>query len=217
MSSNIDNIKKAVATVSKKGIICGKKAGTAVITASYKGKKAKITVKVVAPKQSITVSGKTAKVSNKAMTLIQGKKESLVTTLKTKRSKITTTTLKPTQVKWTTSNKNIVTVNNKGVVVAKKVGTAYITATYKKLKYKFKISVKKKPSTPTTPTTPSPASSSGHWEEQVVGYQYACNCGACFSSEAEINQHQFEASLNGQQGHTGVDSIAITERVWVED
>ena len=40
--------KKSVATVSKKGVILAKKAGTAVITATYQNKKAKITVKVPA-------------------------------------------------------------------------------------------------------------------------------------------------------------------------
>ena len=54
------------------------------------------------------------------------------------------------------------------------------------------------------------------WDEQVwhdgevTGYQYSCNCGACFGSKAEINQHQFEAALNGDTNHTGVAEIPIT-------
>lgn len=45
-------------------------------------------------------------------------------------------------VKWSTSNKKIATVNSKGKVVAKKAGTAYITATSGKKKLKCKVSVK---------------------------------------------------------------------------
>ena len=61
------------------------------------------------------------------------------------------------------------------------------------------------------------ASSSGHWEEQVVGYQFACECGACFDDMNDLNQHQFAASLNGEQGHSANVQVPITERVWVED
>ena len=57
-----------------------------------------------------------------------------------------TTTLKVTgvkgQVKWSTSNKNVVTVSNGGVLKAVKKGTAVITATVDKKKFTCKVSVK---------------------------------------------------------------------------
>lgn len=69
-----------------------------------------------------------------------------------------TMTLKLTQgkktlkAKFTSSNKKIATVGSKGKVTAKKKGTATITATYKKKKYKCKITVKAKPKPTVKPT-----------------------------------------------------------------
>ena len=61
------------------------------------------------------------------------------------------------------------------------------------------------------------ASSSGHWEEQVVGYQYVCQCGACFPDSGSLINHQIPAELNGDSGHQAYDTAPIIERVWVED
>ena len=43
--------------------------------------------------------------------------------------------------------------------------------------------------------------------------QYSCNCGKLFNTKAEINQHQFEAIINGNSNHTGVAEIPITKTV----
>jgi len=217
--------KKAVATVSGNGVIVGKKAGTAVVTAAYKGKKVKVTVKVVAPKQYLTVTGKTVKMAtNKTMILGKGKTQPLVVKLATKRAKTTYKALKPALVKWTTSNKNIATINKNGVITAKKAGKVIITGIYKKLKYKFTLTV-------TNPATCTHSWSKVYktihhdaithkekiWHDgEVTGYQYSCNCGACFGSQAEINQHQFEAALNGDTNHTGVAEIPITSDCYYE-
>lgn len=106
----------AVATVSSKGAVTAKLAGTAKITVTTKtGKKLVLTVKVSdvkAPKKISITQGKAA-------TVKKGKK----LTLKVK--------LNPTDARyaltWTTSNKNVATVSKKGVVTAKKAGTAKIT------------------------------------------------------------------------------------------
>ena len=217
--------KKAVATVSGNGVIVGKKAGTAVVTAAYKGKKVKVTVKVVAPKQYLTVTGKTVKMAtNKTMILGKGKTQPLVVKLATKRAKTTYKALKPALVKWTTSNKNIATINKNGVITAKKAGKVIITGIYKKLKYKFTLTV-------TNPATCTHSWSKVYktihhntithkekiWHDsEVTRYQYSCNCGACFGSKAEINQHQFEAALNGDTNHTGVAEIPITSEGYYE-
>lgn len=49
------------------------------------------------------------------------------------------------KIKWTSSKKSVATVNNKGVVVAKKKGVATITAKIGKKKYKCKVTVNNKP------------------------------------------------------------------------
>ena len=217
--------KKAVATVSGNGVIVGKKAGTAVVTAAYKGKKVKVTVKVVAPKQYLTVTGKTVKMAtNKTMILGKGKTQPLVVKLATKRAKTTYKALKPALVKWTTSNKNIATINKNGVITAKKAGKVIITGIYKKLKYKFTLTV-------TNPATCTHSWSKVYktihhdaithkekiWHDgKITGYQYYCNCGACFSSMDAVNQHQFEAALNNESGHTGVVSLPVTSEGYYE-
>ena len=48
-------------------------------------------------------------------------------------------------VKWKSSNVNTATVSKKGIVTAKKGGSAKITATVGKKKYSCKVTIKKKP------------------------------------------------------------------------
>ena len=217
--------KKAVATVSGNGVIVGKKAGTAVVTAAYKGKKVKVTVKVVAPKQYLTVTGKTVKMAtNKTMILGKGKTQPLVVKLATKRAKTTYKALKPALVKWTTSNKNIATINKNGVITAKKAGKVIITGIYKKLKYKFTLTV-------TNPATCTHSWSKVYktihhnavthqekiWhDDETIGYQYLCKCGASFSSTNAVNQHQFEATLNNESGHDSHWAVPITSEGYYE-
>ena len=98
---------KKVATVNSKGVITGKKAGKAVITVKVGKYTKKLTVKVKKP------SFKLVKSSAK---LKKGKK----TTIKVKAAPVSKVTYK-------TSNKKVATVNSKGVVTAKKKGTAKIT------------------------------------------------------------------------------------------
>ena len=116
---------KSVATVSSKGVVTAKKAGTAVITAT--AGKAKITCKVTVKNPSI--AAKAAK-----------------TTIYTKGQTSTTITVTKSGVsgtaKFTSSNKNIATVDSKGVVRAKKAGTVKITVQVGKLKKVVTVSVK---------------------------------------------------------------------------
>lgn len=224
--------KKAVATVSGNGVIVGKKAGTAVVTAAYKGKKVKVTVKVVAPKQYLTVTGKTVKMAtNKTMILGKGKTQPLVVKLATKRAKTTYKALKPALVKWTTSNKNIATINKNGVITAKKAGKVIITGIYKKLKYKFTLTVTN-PATCThswskvyktihhnaiTHKEIIPSKTEKIWHDgKVTGYVQECQCGQHFNTEGEINQHQFEAALNGDTGHQSHWAVPVTSEGYYE-
>ena len=112
--------KKSVASVSSKGKVKGKKAGTARITATVKGKK--LTCKV-------TVKNRSPKLSKTSAVLMPGS----TLALKLNYAKGT--------VKWSTSDKKVAEVTKKGKVTAKAVGTAKITATFKKKKYSCRIQV----------------------------------------------------------------------------
>ena len=113
-----------VAVVDSKGVVTAKAAGTANITATLNGKTAtyKVTVKnaMYINKTAVTVyvGGTPASYTLKATSAIGG------------------------TVKYATSNKNVATVSSKGVVTAKKAGTAVITATAGKAKITCKVTVK---------------------------------------------------------------------------
>ena len=104
---------KKVATVSSKGIVTAKKAGTTTITAkSSNGKKAtcKITVKGNANKSGV-------KLDKSEATIVKDKKLTLKATV-TGGGKISS---------WKSSDTTVATVSKSGVVTAKKAGTATIT------------------------------------------------------------------------------------------
>lgn len=113
---------KKVATVNSKGVITGKKAGKAVITVKVGKYTKKLTVKVK------KLSFKLVKSSVK---LKKGKK----TTIRVKAAPVSKVTYK-------TSNKKVATVNSKGVVTAKKKGTAKITVKCNGITRTFKVTVK---------------------------------------------------------------------------
>lgn len=119
---------KNVATVSSKGVIKGIKAGTARITVKSGSKKVTITVTV--PKVS------TQKISgiNSAITLLRGKTSQLKPKLSPSNS--------DDKISYSTSDSKVVTVNAKGVITAKKKGTAVITVKSGKIQTKCKVTVK---------------------------------------------------------------------------
>ena len=113
---------KKVATVSANGIVKAKKAG-----------KVNITVQVGNYKQvvKITVKKPTMKLTKASAKLKKGKK----VTIKVKAAPVSKVTFK-------SSNKKVATVSSKGVVKAKKKGTATITVKCNGITKKFKITVK---------------------------------------------------------------------------
>lgn len=119
---------KKVATVSSKGVVAAKKAGTA-----------KITVKAGSRKFVVTVT-----VPKTATTRITNVKTSL--TLKKKK----TYTLKPKlnpknsdeSITYSTNNKKVATVSSKGKITAKAKGTAVITVKSGKVSVKCTVTVK---------------------------------------------------------------------------
>ena len=119
-----------------KGLKAGKSATITVQLAS--GKKASFKVKVQKP----AVATKSIKVTNAATGRKQGKKATLKRgqSLKLKAALTPITSLQ--KVKWSTSNKKIVTVSKSGVIKAKKKGKATITVKSGNKKYNIKITVK---------------------------------------------------------------------------
>lgn len=109
---------KKVATVNSKGKVTAKKKGTVTITAKVGSKKYKCKITVEDPS-----------ISKSKINLEEGN----TYTLKVKNTKTT--------VKWSSSDKKIATVNSKGKVTAKKVGTATITAKVGNKKLKCKVTV----------------------------------------------------------------------------
>jgi uncharacterized protein YjdB len=120
-----------IATVSSKGKITGKKAGTAKITVTLKsGKKATITIKV--QKKAVATSKIT--VNSKKVTLKKGGKFQIKTTVSPTTSK--------QKVTYTSNDKKVATVSSSGKITAKKKGTATITVKSGSKSVKVKVTVK---------------------------------------------------------------------------
>lgn len=134
--------KKAVATVSNKGKVTARKAG-----------RAKITAKVGSEKFSCTVTVKSPSISKKNLKLTLGKSYKL---------KINGTNK---NVKWLSSDRNVATVSSKGVVKAKTVGFAKITAIVDGKKYICKVHVP----IPGIPSEPVPLDYVGGWSDNRCG------------------------------------------------
>ena len=131
---------KKVASVDKNGKVKGLKAGkTATITVQLQsGLKKSFKVKV----QKKNVATKSLKVVN----VSTGKKVSSKVSLKRKQTLKLAATVSPItskeKVKYSSSNKKVVSVSSKGVIKAKKKGKATITVKSGKKTYKIKVTVK---------------------------------------------------------------------------
>ena len=108
---------KKVATVNSKGVVKGIAKGTATITATAKdGSKVKAVCKITV-KQPVTK----LTINKTKLTVKKGKTATLKVT-------VAPSSANDKSLKWTTSNKNIATVTQKGVVKGIKTGTVTITA-----------------------------------------------------------------------------------------
>lgn len=121
-----------VATVDKDGHVKGIKAGTTIVTVTYKGEDKDITKEVKVTVKKVPVSEVT--LNKTSLKLEYGK----TYTLKATVSPTNATVKKAT---WSTSSKSIVSVTSAGKITAKKIGTATITATVDGKKAQCKVTV----------------------------------------------------------------------------
>ena len=123
---------KKIVSVDKKGTVKGKKAGTATNTMKFlSGATAKVKVKVQKKKVA------TSKITNVTKNITLKVKKS------TKLAPFVTPITSKNKVTYKTSNKKIATVSSKGVIKAKKAGTATITVKSGSKTVKVKVKVTK--------------------------------------------------------------------------
>ncbi len=121
----------SVASVSKKGVVTGKSAGAATITAkTVNGKKATCKV-IVKPRNSIRLNKSSVTLYTRGMTTVQ------------LRAAVSGSSKKVT---WKSSNRSVASVSSSGKVTAHKTGSAKITASANGVSASCRISVKKKKS-----------------------------------------------------------------------
>ena len=119
------------------------------------------------------------------------------------------------KVKWTSSNKKIVTVSAKGKVTAKKKGSAVITVKVKGSKtLRCKVTVKDTRKN----TSNKPVACQHKWvkhyvKETVTVDACQCECGKIFETNAEWQQHSIEMGLNREYGHGSVSGTTITKTI----
>ncbi len=113
---------KKIATVNSKGIISGKKPGKVIITITSKGNKSQKKKVVITVKKKLIITSP----SNLKKTIAIGKTFKISQNL---------------SCRYRSSNSNIVTVNNKGLVTGKNAGSAKITVIDKKYGLKKSILV----------------------------------------------------------------------------
>lgn len=132
---------KKIVTVSASGKIKGVKTGKAIITVTTKmGKEASVTVKVV--KNTIKTTKLVVKNGDTDAVIKSGKKMKLQKkeTLQLKAG--VTPITSPEKVKYTSSNKKVVSVSKSGLITAKKKGSATVTVSSGSKKVKIKVTVK---------------------------------------------------------------------------
>ena len=113
----------AIASVNTYGVVTGKKSGTCTITAKIK--RAEASCKVTVEKSVVTIS-------ESQITLENGESAQLSATVSTGHD-----------VRWKSSSSAIASVDEEGIVTAKKCGSAIIRATADGVSAKCKVTVKK--------------------------------------------------------------------------
>ena len=180
-----------IAKVNKNGVVTAVRPGTVKITAKYKGKSK--TTKIAIKKAKLSLN-------KKSLQLTTGQKF----TLKAFANK---SGISNKNIKWTSSNSNIVSVNKNGVLITKKNGTTTISCKTTIGKVSARIIVKS--NTRTSATTQENSGHTHHWVTvedtvtipAVTKHQIQClGCGQWFDSLDELEWHQV-VDTNGKCGN----------------
>lgn len=190
-----------IAKVNKNGTITAVRPGTVKITTKYKGKSC--TTKVTIKKAKLSLNKKTVELN-------RGQKF----TLKAFANK---SGISNKNVKWTSSNSNIVSVNKNGVLTTKKNGTTTISCKTTIGKVSAKVVVKS--NTSASATTQENSGHTHHWVTiedtetipAVTKHQIQClTCGQWFDSLDELTGHQLydtNGACSGYDGHCERDVV----------
>lgn len=180
-----------IAKVNKNGTITAVRPGTVKITAKYKGKSR--TTKIAIKKAKLSLNKKTVELS-------RGQKF----TLKAFANK---SGISNKNIKWTSSNSNIVSVNKNGVLTTKKNGTTTISCKTAIGKVSAKVIVKNV--TSASATTQENSSHTHHWVTvedtetipAVTQTQEQClGCKQWFNSLDDIVNHAMKVKMGIESG-----------------
>lgn len=199
-----------IAKVNKNGVVTALRPGTVKITTKYKGKSR--TTKVTIKKAKLSLNKKTIELS-------RGQKF----TLKAFANK---SDISNKNIKWTSSNSNIVSVNKNGVLTTKKNGTTTISCKTTIGKVTARIIVKS--NTSASATTQENSGHTHHWVTiedtetipAVTKTQHQClGCGKWFSSKNDLLDHAFLVQIGQAEGdpaRCGSSSYDAVKEVEVE-
>ena len=190
-----------IAKVNKNGVVTAIRPGTVKITTKYKGKS-----------RSTKITIKKAKLSlnKKSLQLTTGQKF----TFKAFANK---STIANKNVKWTSSNSKVASINKNGIITTKKNGTATISCKTTIGKVSAKVVVKS--NTSASATTQENSGHTHHWVTvedtvtipAVTKHQIQClTCGQWFDSLDELTGHQLydtNGACSGYDGHCERDVV----------
>ena len=199
-----------IAKVNKNGTITAVRPGTVKITTKYKGKSR--TTKVTIKKAKLSLNKKTIELS-------RGQKF----TLKAFANK---SGISNKNIKWTSSNSNIVSVNKNGVLTTKKNGTTTISCKTTIGKVSAKVVVKS--NTSASATTQENSGHTHHWVTvedtvtipAVTKTQIKClGCNEYFDSLSDLRNHAMKVQIGMESGdpqRCGANAADATREVEVE-
>ena len=179
-----------IAKVNKNGVVTALRPGTVKITTKYKGKSC--TAKVTIKKAKLSLNKKTVELN-------RGQKF----TLKAFANK---SGISNRNVKWTSSNSKVASINKNGIITTKKNGTATISCKTTIGKVSARIIVKNNSASDTTQEN---SGHTHHWVTvedtvtipAVTKHQIQClTCGQWFDSLDELEWHQV-VDTNGKCGN----------------
>ena len=192
-----------IAKVNKSGVVTAVKPGTVKITTKYKGKTK--TTKVTIKKSKLSLNKKTIELST-------GQKF----TLKAFANK---SGISNKNIKWTSSNSNVASINKNGTITTKKSGTTTISCKTTIGKVSARVTVKNNTSANATTTTQENSGHTHHWvtvEDKetipaVTKHQVQClTCLQWFDNLDELEWHQVvdtKGECGNYDGHCERDVI----------